>query len=76
MSLGAICLGWLQRRPARLPPYARVPDGQLEGPGGSHQRAVEDDVGLTSYVRRQELVELELTFNLSVQHIKMFEVRS
>jgi hypothetical protein len=30
------------------------PDGHVEGLGVSHQRAVEDDVGLTSYVRRQE----------------------
>ena len=39
------------------PTFARVPDGKPGGPGGSHQRAdddEDDDVGLTSYVRRQE----------------------
>ena len=59
MSLGAICQADDYQHGSHL---TLGPDGQLEGPGGSHQRAVEDDVGLTSYVRRQELVDIELTF--------------
>ena len=43
------------------------PDGRVEGPGVSHQCAVEDHVGLTSYVRGQGIIRLQLSFNLSVQ---------
>ena len=68
--LGAICQGWLTRRPARLPPKPRVPDGGVEGPEGSHQCAVQDDLGQTSYVHRQECLELVFDIWFSVQHIK------
>ena len=43
---------------APLRGYARVPDGRVEGQGGSHQRAVQDELGQTSYVRRQECLDL------------------
>ena len=52
MSLGAICQADDDyQRGSHL---VLGPDERVGGLGVSHQRAVEDDVGLTSYVRRQE----------------------
>ena len=65
MSLGGMtqyCL--LQEWFSCAPPYPRVPDGQHAREGGSHQRAVQDDLGQTSYVLGQECVDLVLTFDL------------
>ena len=56
---------------AVLPPYPREPDGQLAREEGSHQRAVQDNLGQTSLVRRQGLLRLVLTFIFQFQlHIK------
>ena len=75
MSLGGTpqyCL--LQEWFSWAPPYARVPDGHVEEPEGSHQRAVHDDLGHTSYVHRQEC--LDLVIDISPFQFNTLNVRS
>ena len=64
------------RTPARLPPYARVPDGRVEGPGGSHQRAVRDELGQTSFVRRQGCLDLVTDITIFSSTYQEFETQS
>ena len=51
---------WRCQQPPTLVQRFRIPDEQLAGEGGSHQRAVQEDLGQTSYVRRQGMFRLRI----------------
>ena len=64
---------WRCQQPPPLVQRFRIPDEQLAGEGGSHQRAVQDNLGQTSYVRRQGMISLvtdDLSFSFNFFDIK------
>ena len=50
--------GLADQKTSAAPTLAQDTDRRVGGPKGSHQRAVHDDLGQTSYVRGQGCLEL------------------